>query len=49
MALADEQVISEIPLSAEGDVRYPELDRDEWEVADREPHDGYTVVTWRRR
>ena len=49
MAVADEQVISEIPLDAEGDVRYPELDTDEWEVAGREPRDGYTVVTWRRR
>jgi dihydrofolate reductase len=49
MAVADEQVISEIPIDADGDVRYPVFDTGEWEVAGREPRDGYTVVTWRRR
>ena len=48
LPVADEQVLSEVPLEAEGDVRYPELDRASWEVAQREPRDGYTLVTWRR-
>jgi len=49
LPVADEQVLSEVPLVAEGDVRYPEVDREAWEVAEREPRDGYTLVTWRRR
>ena len=49
LPVADEQVVSEIPLEPEGDVRYPTIDTQEWEVAGREPRDGYTVVTWRRR
>jgi len=49
LPVADEQVVSEVPLEAEGDVRYPAVDPEEWEVVGREPRDGYTVVTWRRR
>ena len=49
LPVADEQVISEIPLRAEGDVRYPDVDGEEWELADREERAGYTVVRWRRR
>lgn len=49
LPVADEQVVSEVPLRAEGDVRYPDVDETVWEVASRDPRDGYTVVTWRRR
>lgn len=45
---ADEQIISEIPLSPQGDTHYPEFDRSQWREAAREPHDGFTVVTWKR-
>ncbi|WP_148574457.1 dihydrofolate reductase [Nocardioides caldifontis] len=49
LPVADEQVVSEVPLRAEGDVRYPDVDETVWEVASRDLRDGYTVVTWRRR
>lgn len=46
---ADEQIISEVPLSPDGDVLYPAVDPAVWEVVGREPFDGYERVTWRRR
>ncbi len=45
---ADEQVISEIPMSPEGDTHYPDFDRKRWREARREPRDGFTVVWWER-
>jgi dihydrofolate reductase len=49
LPLADEQVVSEVPLSPDGDVFYPVIDPDLWEEAGREPFEGYERVTWRRR
>ncbi|GAB3260871.1 dihydrofolate reductase [Nocardioides dilutus] len=46
---ADAQVISEIDQEPAGDTFYPEFDRTEWVETGRVPHDGFTVVTWRRR
>lgn len=48
MPYADEQVISEIPLSPDGDTRYPDFGRDRWREASRDPRDGFTIVTWER-
>ena len=48
MPYADEQLISEIPLSPEGDTHYPELNPKRWREVSREPRDGFTVVTWER-
>ena len=45
---ADEQVISEIPLSPEGDTHYPEFSRTRWREVRREPQDGFTIVWWER-
>jgi dihydrofolate reductase len=45
---ADEQVLSEVDLEPDGDTFYPEFDREEWEQTSRRPHDGFTVVTWRK-
>lgn len=49
LPVADEQVISEVPLSPEGDVLYPEVDPAAWEEVEREVFEGYERVTWRRR
>ena len=49
LPVADEQVVSEVPFTAEGDVLYPPPDPTQWEAVSREPRDGYTLVTWRRR
>lgn len=45
---ADEQVISEIPLSPEGDTHYPEFSPKRWREVRREPREGFTIVWWER-
>ncbi|GAA4723467.1 dihydrofolate reductase [Nocardioides endophyticus] len=44
LPVATEQVISEVPLSPEGDVHYPAYDPDAWLEASREVFDGYERV-----
>jgi dihydrofolate reductase len=44
LPLATEQVISEVPLSPEGDVLYPAYDRSEWLESSREEFAGYERV-----
>jgi len=44
LPLATEQIISEIPLEPEGDVRYPAYDKTLWIETVREPHDGFERV-----
>jgi len=41
---ADEQVITRVHLTPEGDVRYPAYDRSEWTETSREEHDHYDRV-----
>ncbi len=48
MPYADEQIISEIPLSPPGDTHYPEINRKRWTEVRREPREGFTVVWWER-
>lgn len=45
---ADEQVLSEIPLSPDGDTHYPEFSRKRWREVRREPREGFTIVWWER-
>lgn len=46
--LVDAQVLTEIPLEVEGDVRYPAVDAAGWPVVDRDEREGFTVVVrWR--
>ena len=49
LAVADEQVLSEVDLEPAGDAHYPAFDRAGWTEAAREQHEGYERVTWRRR
>ena len=49
MPLADVQVLTEVHQSPEGDTRYPDFDRGEWQETWRESHDGYEFVRWERR
>jgi len=49
LPLADEQVLTEVHLRPEGDVRYPDFDRTEWVEARREPGVAYDRVWLRRR
>jgi dihydrofolate reductase len=49
LAVADEQVLTEVHQSPEGDTFYPEFDRAEWTESRREQHDGYDRVWWVRQ
>ena len=44
LPIATDQVLSEIPLSPEGDVHYPAYDAGSWLEASREVFDGYERV-----
>lgn len=48
MPYADEQVLSEVPQSPEGDTHYPEFSRNRWREVRRTPREGFTVVWWER-
>ena len=48
MPYADEQIISEVPLSPAGETRYPEISAKRWTEVRREPRDGFTIVWWER-
>jgi dihydrofolate reductase len=52
LPVADEQVITEVHLSPDGDARYPDFDRTQWRETRREPHehDGtrFDIVWWER-
>ena len=45
---ADEQVLTEVHLTPEGDTTYPEFDRSEWVEVERERHATHDIVRWRR-
>ena len=49
LPIADEQVLTEVHQSPEGDTFYPEFDRQEWTEARREHHEGFDHVWWTRR
>ena len=46
---ADEQVLTEVHLAPEGDVRYPDFDRGEWVETKRETGEAYDRVWLSRR
>ena len=48
LPIADEQVISEVHLSPEGDTFYPDFDRADWREASRTKAEGFDVVRWVR-
>jgi dihydrofolate reductase len=49
LRIADEQVLTEVPLEPEGDAFYPAYDAAEWEETAREEHDGFSRVWLRAR
>jgi dihydrofolate reductase len=41
--------ITEVNQQPDGEVIFPEIDPEDWLETDREPHDEYTFVSYRRR
>lgn len=48
MPYADRLLISEVPQAPEGDTYFPDIDAGEWTESDREPAEGFDVVTYQR-
>ncbi len=48
LPLADEQILTEVHLTPEGDTLYPAFSTDEWVEVKRESYDGYDFVWWDR-
>jgi dihydrofolate reductase len=49
LPFATEQIVSEVDLEPDGDVRYPAYDPSEWRETAREPGEGYERVFLERR
>jgi dihydrofolate reductase len=41
--------ITEVDQNPAGEIMFPEIDPDEWIEIGRQPHDGYSFVSYRRR
>jgi dihydrofolate reductase len=48
MPYAHRLLITEVDQSPEGDVTFPAIDISEWREVSREPHDGFSWVTYER-
>jgi len=46
---ADRLELTEVDQSPAGDVTFPAFDRSDWTETAREPHDGFTFVSYARR
>jgi dihydrofolate reductase len=49
LPLADEQILTEVHQSPDGDTFYPAFDGEEWSETRREHRDGFDHVWWTRR
>ena len=49
LPLTDRLLITEVDQRPEGDVSFPELDLADWRETEREPHEGFSFVTYVRR
>jgi len=48
MPFADHLYITEIKIPAEGDVYFPEYDKNEWREMEREKHEQFNFVTYKK-
>ena len=49
LPFAHRLLLTEVDAEPEGDTWFPEWPREEWRESDREPHDGWSRVTYDRR
>jgi dihydrofolate reductase len=49
MPVADRMVITAVDARPDGDTVFPPVDWAGWREAEREPHEGFDIVTYRRR
>ena len=49
LPLADEMILTHLPIKVEGDAYFPEWDESEWEAVERRCEDELVFATYRRR
>jgi dihydrofolate reductase len=46
---ADEMIISHMKFDAEGEVKFPDIDMDEWYIDSKDNRDQFEIVTYKRK
>jgi dihydrofolate reductase len=49
ISIADEMIISHMKFEAEGEVKFPEIDMNEWYIDSRDNRDQFEIVTYKRK
>jgi len=49
ISIADEMIISVMKFEAEGEVRFPEFNKNEWKVVSTEDHDQFKIFRYERK
>ena len=49
ISIADEMIISHMKFDAEGEVKFPEIDMNEWYIDSRDNRDQFEIVTYKRK
>jgi len=48
ISLADEMIISHMKFEAEGEVKFPDIDMNEWYIDSKDKRDQFEIVTYKR-
>ena len=49
ISLADEMIISHMKFEAEGEVKFPDIDMDEWYIDSKDNRDQFEIVSYNRK
>jgi dihydrofolate reductase len=49
ISLADEMIISHMKFEAEGEVKFPDIDMNEWYIGSKDNRDQFEIVTYKRK
>jgi dihydrofolate reductase len=49
ISLADEMIISHMKFEAEGEVKFPDIDMNEWYIDSKDNRDQFEIITYKRK
>ena len=49
ISIADEMIISHMKFEAEGEVKFPDIDLNEWYIVSKDNRDQFEIVTYKRK
>ena len=49
ISIADEMIISHMKFEAEGEVKFPDIDMNEWYIESKDNRDQFEIVTYKRK